>query len=131
MRLPEKASKIARWTLGIFLGALVAVYAAADIVIGVGLHDISRTAMDRFGGDRIEALIKLADCETCLLEERNHAVWALGQFRDERALPVLYKYYDGGSCDHASRICQHELEKAIRWTKGNSFMLPQIRRLVL
>ena len=131
MRSPRKASKIAMWALGVFIGALLAIYVAANIAIGSGLRDISRASMNRFEGDRIEALIALADCKTCRLEDRNHAVWALGQFRDRRALPVLHAYYDGGPCSHGYRICQHELEKAIRWTEGKSFMLPQIWRLAL
>ena len=131
MRRPKRAKKIAAWALGTLLGTLLAIYAGVNVAIGSGIHDISHVAMDRFEGDRIDALIALADCADCRVEDRNRAVWALGQFRDKRALPVLQKYYDGTPCSHACSICQRELEKAIRWTEGNAFMLPQIWRLAL
>jgi hypothetical protein len=131
MRVFKKVLKIARWIFGIVLGILLIIYLGASILIGWGLKDISQTAMNKFSGDRVEALIALVDCNACMMEDRNHAVWALGQFRDKRALPILRKYYNGGPCSHTYMICQYELEKAIRWTEGNSFMLPQLWRLVL
>lgn len=131
MRLTGRVKRIAAWALGILPASLLAAYAGVNVAIGSGLHDVSQMAMSRFEGDRIEALIALADCTGCRVEDRDHAVWALGQFRDRRALPVLHRYYDGTSCNHTCRICQHELEKAIRWTEGNVFMLPQIWRLAL
>jgi hypothetical protein len=87
--------------------------------------------MAQFDGDRVEALIALVDCQACSLRDRTQAVWALGQLRDKRALPVLYKYFTGKPCDHQRLICQYEISKAIRWTEGKSFMLPQIWRLML
>jgi hypothetical protein len=131
MQVFKKVLKIAKWVFGIVLGILLIIYLGASILIGWGLKDISQTAKNRFDGDRVEALIALVDCKTCLMEDRNHAVWALGQLRDKRALPILHKYYNGGPCNHTYMICQYELEKAIRWTEGNSFMLPQIWRLAL
>jgi len=50
--------------------------------------------------------------ETNSLEERNTAVWALGQIGDKKALEVLKKSYTGEPCDHTKYLCQHELEKA-------------------
>lgn len=89
---------------------------------------IRAKAVARFSGDRIEALIATVNCETCSLRDRNRSVWALGQLRDKRALPVLYKYYTGKRCDHKTQICQDQLRTAIKWTEGNSFMLPQLWR---
>jgi hypothetical protein len=70
--------------------------------------------MARFPGDRVAALAAVVECGECSLQDRNHAVWALGQLEAERALPVLQKYYDGERCTHSTRVCQHELGKAIR-----------------
>lgn len=123
--------KISAWILGIVGGILVALYLGASLMIGLGVNRTSRSAMAQFDGDRIEALIELVDCENCILEDRNHAVWALGQLKDKRALPILYKYRTGKPCDHSRQICQYEISKAIRWTEGHSYMLPQIWRVML
>jgi hypothetical protein len=75
-------------------------------------------AAARFGGDRIKGLAVLAACGGCSLEERNMAVWALGELRDRSALPVLKAHYTGGRCDHAADLCQYELGKAIMKIEG-------------
>lgn len=63
-------------------------------------------------GDRIEALMVCVADKQQPLERRNRAVWALGQLRDARALPVLQRYVKD-TCDHGAELCQHELSKAI------------------
>ena len=40
-------------------------------------------AVDRFGGNPVDALIETVECESCALTERNEAVWALGQLGDQ------------------------------------------------
>jgi hypothetical protein len=88
--------------------------------------------MAQFKGDRVEALIALVNCEECNLNDRNLAVWALGQLTDKRALPTLYKYRRPGiPCNHMTSICQYEIAKAIKWTEGNSYMFPQVWRVML
>jgi hypothetical protein len=123
--------KIVAWTLGLFAAGLLVVLLAVSWTIGRAVEDFSREATAKYGGDRVEALIAQVDCQTCSLDERNHAVWALGQLTDKRALPVLRKYYTGEPCDHSRLICQREITKAIRWTEGNSFMLPRVWRVML
>jgi hypothetical protein len=131
MRILRRTKKIAAWILAIALGIVIVVYLGGSLMIGWGVNKESRSAMAQFNGDRIEALIALVDCQNCRLEDRNQAVWALGQLRDKRALSVLYKYRTGKPCNHLRQICQYEIIKAIRWTEGNSYMLPQIWRLML
>jgi len=66
--------------------------------------------------DCVEALIATLDDENQGYRTRNHAIWALGQFGDSRALPVLQKYYTGTIPDKESLnnvISQYELKKAI------------------
>jgi hypothetical protein len=89
-----------------------------------GLQRYSHEAMTRFPGDRAEALIQLADCSHCPVDHRNHSVWALGQMAEPRALPVLRKHYDGGRCSHETRLCQHELRKAIRMIETSTWHRP-------
>jgi len=50
--------------------------------------------------------------------KRNHAIWALGQLGDKRALPSLEKLYTGEPCDHSKYVCQYELKKAIKLCRG-------------
>jgi len=123
--------KIVAWTLGIFAAGLLVLFLAVSWSIGGAVENFSQQAMAQYRGDRVEALIAQVDCQTCSLADRNHAVWALGQLADKRALPVLRKYYTGEPCDHGRLICQREITKAIRWTEGNSFMLPQVWRVML
>ena len=75
-------------------------------------------AAARFGGDRIGGLTALVDCRPCSPAERDLAVWALGELRDRRALPVLKAHYRGGRCNHAADLCQYELGKAIMKIEG-------------
>ena len=83
------------------------------------VKEISATAVHEYPGDRIEALITYADSRNHSLRKRNLAVWALGQIGDERALATLEKFYTGSPCDHESRLCQGELQKAIKQCKGS------------
>ncbi len=123
--------RIAVCILGIVAALIILAFIGLEGLIGVGVEHDSQNAMRAFPGDRIEALIAVVDCQGCDLRNRNQAVWALGQLRDKRALPVLYKYRTGKKCDHFRFICQYELAKAIRWTEGNAYVAPQLWRLLL
>ena len=83
------------------------------------VKEISAKAVRQHPGDRIEALIAYVDSENHSLKQRNRTVWALGQIGDERALTTLEKFYTGGPCDHDSRLCERELQKAIKLCKGS------------
>ena len=112
--------KILAWGAGIVLGLAVLGIAAIFVSIDVGITKQKQQAMARFPGrDPSQALIELVDCEKCRLTERNRAVWALGQIREQRALPVLYKYFYDGPCNHEKFICQHELRKALKCIEGS------------
>ena len=126
-----KAVEVAGWTLGFALGIVIVAYIGISLMIGSDVNKTSQRAMAQFTGDRVEALIALVDCEGCSLHDRNLAVWTLGQLRDKRGLPVMHKYYTGEPFNHEWRICQYVISKAIRWTEGKSFMLPQVWRLML
>jgi hypothetical protein len=52
--------------------------------------------------------------DECDMHDWNHAVWALGQLEDPRALPVLEKHYTGKECNHWRDICQETLQIALR-----------------
>ena len=77
--------------------------------------------------DGVEALIEFVQSDQHSLQERNRAVWALGQLRDPRALPVLEAAYTGKPCDHSRFLCQHELAKAIKLCRGGTPNIMRIR----
>jgi hypothetical protein len=131
MQIFRIAMKVTVWMLGIVACLLFVLFAVVELMIGLGVENFSRKALAQFQGDRIVALIAFADCQNCKIEERNHAVWALGQLRDKRSLPILYKYRTGEPCNHRTAICQYEIHKAIRWTERNSYMAPQLWRILL
>jgi hypothetical protein len=107
--------KILAWGAGIIIGLAVLGIAAIFLSIEVGVESQKKQAMARFPGrDPSQALIELVDCEKCGLAERNHAVWALGRIREQRALPVLHKHFYDGPCNHSKFICQHELRNALK-----------------
>ena len=74
---------------------LFAIVAIAELLIGSGVRASCQTAQAHFPGKRVEALIAMVECESCNMQDRNHAVWALGQLDDPRALPVLEKLIPG------------------------------------
>jgi hypothetical protein len=110
-----------KWTVrisAILLITLLALISVAELMIGSGVRRFSQIAQEQFPGDRVRALVAMVECESCDLRDRNHAVWALGQLADHRALPVLEKYYTGEKCDHLHKICQYELKKALRLARS-------------
>ncbi len=113
-----------RWWPLLALGLAVLVvmsFLALGLWIQIVARDAGTVATKEFPGDRVEALVRLVESERRPLSERNRAVWALGQLRDPRALPVLRKYYTGRPCDHARYLCQSELRKAILLCEGKTF----------
>jgi hypothetical protein len=107
----------ALWSLASVLALAVSVL-ALEGVIRLDARATGNSAAARFGGDRITGLAVLVNCSACSLHERDMAVWALGELRDRRALPVLKAHYTGGKCDHAADLCQYELGKAIMKIEG-------------
>jgi hypothetical protein len=93
---------------------LLTIVAGAEFMIGSGVRNFGQTAQAHFPGKRVEALMAMVECETCSLRDRNHAIWALGQLGDTRALPVLEKYCTGAMCDHLKYPCQKTLKTALR-----------------
>lgn len=120
-----------RIILGLIVGFLLCVSA-----LGVLRHQI-QSGLDQWcmtaqiahphAGDDVAALLDYVQSEAHSLQQRNYAVWALGQARDPRAMPVLESYVTGEPCDHAHRLCQGELGKATALCKGETPNLLHIR----
>lgn len=102
------------WALGAAAVVLVAAFAGITLWIRADVRDATEMAIREYpGDDGTVALIAIVESEDQPLRARNRAVWALGQLRDPRALPILERHYTGEPCDHARMLCQHELKKAI------------------
>jgi hypothetical protein len=107
--------KILAWGAGIVIGLAVLAAGASYAMIEWGVYSAQKSAVAQFPGrDSSQALIEVTDCAKCPMEQRNRAVWALGQIRDDRALPVLHKHFYDGPCNHKRFLCQHELRKALK-----------------
>ncbi len=70
-------------------------------------------------GDDTAALIDFMNSESHSFQDRTHlAIWTLGRLGTSRALPALESAYTGEVCDHERKLCQYELEKAIKRCGG-------------
>jgi len=81
-------------------------------------------AKQEFQKDCIGSLIEVVKSDGYSFEEKNGAVWAIGQIADENALPFLEGLLETASfedpCKVNQNICGVEVKKAIKWcTKGN------------
>ena len=96
-------------------------FTATSFIIGRDVKRLCLEAKRDYSGDCVEALITQLNDENQDFRARNHAVWALGQLGDSRALPTLQKYYTGNIPNREPLdgvISQYELKKAINLTSG-------------
>ena len=90
-----------------------------------GVARITEEARSEFSGDALEALSSLILSDSYGFEDKNTAIWALGQFADPEVLPFLEdlnsKIEDQPvPFDRSSGLSKYEIEKAIKWCKkGN------------
>ena len=115
-------------TIPVFLTFIVLLFviAVADLLIaGLEIYpqvrSVSQTAQAQFAGQRIEALMSMVDCESCGRQDRNDAVWALGQLDDPRALPVLERYFAGTKGHQPSNLSQDRLRIALRHLRHEDY----------
>lgn len=95
-------------------------YVGLSLLIGHGVRNAVSFAQAEEQGGPVEALVKVAAKEKYGLKDRNRSIWALGQLGDPSALPVLEGLATGGECDHASRVCQKEVCKAVEACRGGT-----------
>ena len=96
-------------------------FTATSFIIGRDVKRLCLEAKRDYSGDCVEALITQLNDENQDFRARNHAVWALGQLGDSRALLTLQKYYTGNIPNKEpldGAISQYELKKAINLTSG-------------
>ncbi len=105
-----------------------------SVWIGHEAKNLCQQAQWQYGGNCTEALISQLDDQHQAYRRRNHAIWALGQLGDGRALPVLEKYYTGDIPNREpldETISQYELKKAINLVNGETNISAWIWRNLL
>ena len=119
------------YLVAIGLSIFLLFFFIGSVWIGHEAKNLCQQAQWQYGGDCVEALIAQLDDEHQGFRNRNHAIWALGQMGDDRALPVLEKYYTGDIPDREpldETISQYELKKAINLASGGTNITVSIWR---
>ena len=98
------------------------------------VNRITEKAKSEFSGDAIGALSSLIVSEGFAYEEKNTAIWALGQFADPEALPFLEKLNAETAeqpvpFDRSGGLSKYEIEKAIKWCKKGNLTSWMYRKL--
>jgi hypothetical protein len=112
--------KTPRLGLAIIIACItvVVLYGFGARLIFNGVQLYSSEAKATYGGDAVGALIALVEDENASFENRNSAIWALGQLGSDRALPVLHKLdtheKQEPPYDSTQYIVQYGVEKAIK-----------------
>ncbi|MFH1426331.1 MAG: HEAT repeat domain-containing protein [Candidatus Kerfeldbacteria bacterium] len=119
--MKKRIQKIVLYLFAVGFGVLFLLFLSGSLIIGNSVQEQCRDAQERYDGDCVEALIQLLDDEDNSYADRNHVIWALGQLGDERALPMLEKYYTGEIPErepYDAGISQYELKKAVNLASG-------------
>lgn len=101
--------------------SVILLFSLAIIWIGVEVKSSCNRAQQMYSGNCVEALIPFVEDEDQSFQDRNTAIWSLGQLGDSKALPVLETYYTGNIPEREpldEMISQYELKKAINLAKG-------------
>ncbi len=98
--------------------------------IELGVKKVCGAATEKYPGDKVEALMVSVETKEYgyranIYRTKNHALWALGQLGDKRALPFLKKLVTVEPCDHETNLCQGEIKEAISKLERNGFNLPK------
>ncbi|MDD2646531.1 MAG: hypothetical protein PHV78_01395 [Patescibacteria group bacterium] len=109
------------YIVGIAILLFLFIFLITCTQIGFGVKEKCKLAQEKYGGECVEALMKLIDDDSTQYG-KNSAIWALGQLGDSRALPILEKYYTGQLSSQREKwnegISQYELSKAIKLLRG-------------
>ncbi len=119
---PSNIKKKIIYLFAIGLSIFLFIFFIGSIWIGYEVNRVCFEAKRNYGkSDCVQALIYLVEDKNRSFRTRNEAVWALGQFADSKALPVLQKYYTGNIPERESYdqiLTQYELQKAINLIRG-------------
>lgn len=112
----------------IFLSIAVVCVIILSIIVSfhaiyTGVKRICVQAKEEYAQDCITSLVLLIKSDEHTTKEKIHAIWALGQLADKRALPYLNEFRKKFDCEadpERSKLC-YELLKALKWCEhGNA-----------
>lgn len=106
--------------LGLFIAGVI-IFVITSLWIGSDVRRYCKTAKKRYPGTCVSALTEIVLDESMPYRDRNHAIWALGQLGDPKALTYLNKYNTGKITEKESidtALSQYELTKAIKLMQG-------------
>lgn len=95
----------------------------SSLVIGNSVKDACQISQTKYQGDCVSSLVVFIDDENNSFQEKNRAIWALGQMGDKKGLIVLEKNYTGMEKKREpldDGLSQYELRKAIGLIKGGN-----------
>ena len=118
--MPKRAIKIAGTARLIAMVLVGVAFGGIVIVIQRAVRENCALAQQAHPtlGDDVAALVDYMNSESHSRRDRTHrGVWTLGQLGDHRAIPSLILVYDG-ECEHGRKLCQHEVQKAIKLCGG-------------
>ncbi len=108
----------------IVLFLAVIMFAMGTFIIFRSVYETCNFARDKYGGDCQQALVLVLEDGESSVQEKNDAIWALGQMADPESLEPLEKIYAGkvpeGKEPLDKVVSQYEIEKAIRWIKNGN-----------
>ncbi len=84
------------------------------VVLSAEFNHFYAEIQEQYVGDVVEIMIACLEDEQQSLDNKNHAIWFVGQFGDTRALPALRTLHTGEPCDHSHVVCQREVNRAIQ-----------------
>jgi len=99
------------------MGFLILIFLVMNTWIGVSVRQRCLLAQKQYEGSCVEALEQVVAADYNSFDERNRAIWALGQLGDEAALATLNSLYTGQIPDrepYPDALSQYELQKAIK-----------------
>jgi hypothetical protein len=102
--------------------AITLLYAVSCTLIFSSVKSICDRAKKEFNRNNTESLMALIESEKLTFEEKNNAIWALGQIGDKTSLPLLENLYTGDICNRCNRkqhISLYELKKAIKFINSD------------
>ena len=105
------------------IGATLFLFFGLRIWIKSDVKQVCESAMNKFEGNKKEALLLVLKSDSIALREKNKAIWALGHLKDTTALPFLRTLRMGEECNHDKFVCQIELTKTIQNLEGKSLNL--------
>lgn len=106
--------------LGVLIIGFI-IFIITSLWIGSDVRRYCKTAKKYYEGNCVSVLTELVNDSSMPYRDRNHAIWALGQLGNSKALPFIIKHYTGNIPEKESidvGLSQYEMLKAIKLIQG-------------